>query len=116
MSGHQKHYDAILAAAALIHFADLSALFHAAALSLRDRGLFVFTLFAQEADAETDYAVVATTRLAQSGCFRRSIAYVKRLASETGFAVLELEKVIHEHDQNDKPVGGLLAVLRQNRD
>jgi hypothetical protein len=38
---------------------------------------------------------------------------VKRLAAETGFCVLELEEVVHEHDQDDKPVAGLIAVLRK---
>jgi predicted TPR repeat methyltransferase len=39
---------------------------------------------------------------------------VLRLAQEAGFAVLELEEITHEHDQDAKPVAGLLAVLRRN--
>jgi predicted TPR repeat methyltransferase len=39
--------------------------------------------------------------------------YLGRLAAETGFAVLELEKIVHEHDQDDQPVAGLLAVLKR---
>jgi len=111
MASHPGRYDAVLAAATLIHFGDLAALFQAASGCLRAQGLFVFTLF--PAEAGTDFAVAATTRLAQSGCFRHSAAYVERLASETGFSMLELKPVIHEHDQDDKPVPGLLAVLRR---
>jgi len=114
MAGHTGSYDAVLAAATLIHFGDLKGLFQAAAGSLRAQGLFVFTLFPDETDEGTDYAVAASYRLAQSGCFRHSIPYLRLLAAETGFAVLELEKTIHEHDQNDKPVAGLLAVLRRH--
>jgi predicted TPR repeat methyltransferase len=114
MAGRADGYDAVLAAATLIHFGDLQALFQAAALCLRAGGLFVFTLFPHEAGAGTDYAVAANTRLAQSGCFRHSTAYVQRLAAQTGFCVAELEETVHEHDQAGSPVAGLLAVLRKN--
>ena len=111
MAGRADGYDAVLGAAALIHFGDLQALFRAAASCLRAGGLFVFTLFPHEAGAATDYAVAASTRLAQSGCFRHSTAYVQRLAAETGFSVVELEETVHEHDQDEQPVAGLLVVL-----
>lgn len=119
MVQHPASCDAVLAAAALIHFGDLKALFEAASRCLRDKGLFVLTLFPHEADAlrpdvggNADYAVASNYRLAQSGCFRHSISYVERLAAETGFCVVELEKTIHEHDQDGNPVSGILAVLR----
>ena len=114
MAGHTGSYDAVLAAATLIHFGDLKTLFRAVAGSLRAQGLFVFTLFPDESDAGTDYAIAASTRLAQSGCFRHSVPYLRLLAADTGFAVLELEKIIHEHDQAGNPVTGLLAVLQKN--
>jgi predicted TPR repeat methyltransferase len=113
MAGRADGHDAVLGAGTLIHFGDLQALFQAAALCLRPAGLFVFTLFPQEAGAGTDYAVAASTRLAQSGCFRHSPAYVQRLAAQTGFSVLELESIVHEHDQDDRPVAGLLVVLKR---
>ena len=110
----QANYDAVVGAAALIHFGDLAPLFRAVSASLGDRGLFVFTLFPQETP-DVSYGVVSDYRLAQSGCFGHSPAYVERLAAETGFAVLELEMVTHEHDPEGNPVAGLLAVLRVNR-
>jgi len=112
MAGQKQGYDTILAAAALIHFGNLQALFQAAAQSLRDKGLFIFTLFSHQ--GETDFAVATNDRLAQSGCYSHSTGYVERLARESGFSVLQLEKVVHEHDQDGNPVPGLLAVLRRD--
>lgn len=114
LSGQKDGYDAIVAAATLIHFGDLGSLFQAAARRLRPDGLFVFTLFPNESD-ETDFAVAANARLAQSGCFRHSAAYVRRLAADTGFSVPMLKKVLHEYDQDGSPIAGLLAVLRHER-
>jgi predicted TPR repeat methyltransferase len=112
MSGHKGSYDAVLGAATLIHFGDLQAVFHAAALCLRDRGLFVFTLFSNEAE-DMDFAVAANDRLAQSGCYMHSADYVQRLAPACGFSVEMLKKAVHEHNQNDNPIPGLLIVLRR---
>ena len=109
---HAGGYDAIVAAATVIHFGDLAPLFQAASQCLRDQGFFIFTFFPLE-DAGAGYAVAASSQLAQSGCFRHGAAYVKRLAVESGLAVLELEEKIHEHDQDGKPVIGMLAVLRR---
>jgi predicted TPR repeat methyltransferase len=113
MSGHKGSYDAVLGAATLIHFGDLQAVFQAAALCLRDRGHFVFTLFSSEAE-EMDFTVAASDKLAQSGCYTHSADYVERLAPESGFSVEMLKKCVHEHDQDGNPVPGLLVVLRRS--
>ncbi|MEO8301598.1 MAG: tetratricopeptide repeat protein, partial [Rhizomicrobium sp.] len=104
LAAHPNSYDAIAGAATLIHFGDLRAVFQAAAASLRDNGLFVFTLFSQD---DADFAVAASSKLAQSGCYRHSAAYVERLAPDCGFSVVAVERVIHEHDQDGNPVPGL---------
>jgi predicted TPR repeat methyltransferase len=114
LSAHKDNYDAILGAAALIHFGDLRAMFKAAAASLRENGLFLFTLFAIES-GETDFSVAASDRLAQSGCYAHSMAYIERLAPECGFSVQELKQVVHEHDQDGNPVPGFLVVLRREK-
>lgn len=111
LSALKNGYDAILAAAVLIHFGDLGTMFKAAAASLRENGLFVFTLFAND-DDHSDFAVAASDKLAQSGCYAHSAAYIERLARECGFSVQALERIVHEHDQDGNPVPGLLAVLR----
>jgi len=115
MAGRDGTYDAVLGAATLIHFGDLGPLFQAASRCLRDAGLFIFTVFPHDDADGAAYAVAASTGLAQSGCFRHSIPYLERLAANNGFAVLDLEKTIHEHDQAGHPVSGLLAVLRRIR-
>ena len=112
MDQRAASYDAIVAAATLIHFGELGAIFHAAATASRKDGLFVFTVFPNETD-DADFAVAASARLAQSGCFRHSAGYVERLARESGFAVVALEQVVHEQDQDGNPVPGLLAILRK---
>jgi predicted TPR repeat methyltransferase len=111
MAGHRDSYDAVLGAATLIHFGNLQAVFQAAALCLRDGGLFVFTLFANETDA--DFAVASNDKLAQSGCYTHSAGYVERLAPESGFSVEMLRKAVHEHDQEGNHIPGILVVLRR---
>jgi predicted TPR repeat methyltransferase len=112
MTQHADSYDAVLGAATLIHFGDLRAVFQAAALCLRDKGLFVFTLFSNEADG-TDFAVASSDKLARSGCYTHGADYVQRLAPESGFSVEALEKAVHEHDEGGNPIPGLVAVLRR---
>jgi predicted TPR repeat methyltransferase len=112
MSAHKDSYDAILGAAILIHFGDLQAVFQAAAAALRPSGLLVFTLFANEVES-LDFAVAASDKLAQSGCYTHNARYVEHMAGTCGFSVQELKQVVHEHDQDGNPVPGLLAVLRR---
>lgn len=110
MAERADSYDAVLGAAALIHFGDLRPLFQASHRCLHEGGLFIFTLFTQAAEG---YGVATNPRLAQSGCFGHSASYVRRLAPQAGFSVLELREVTHEHDQDNQPVAGLLAVLQR---
>src|SRR6202044_1555187 len=67
MSAPPDGYDAIISAAALIHFGDLRPVFEAAARALRDGGIFVFTLFSSEAET-VDFAAAAHFDLARHGC------------------------------------------------
>lgn len=112
MQNHGGGYDAILGAAILLHFGDLAPIFRAAHHCLRDDGLFVFTVFSNEAD-DRDFAVNAHRKLAQSGCFRHSAGYVERAAKECGFSVVMLKKIVHERYPRLGEVPGLLAVLRR---
>ena len=110
LSAHKDSYDAILGAAILIHFGDLSPIFQAAAQSLRADGLFIFTLFP---NGNSDFTVAASDRLAQSGCYAHSASYVERLAVACGFSVSVLKEAVHEHDPEGNPVQGFVTVLRR---
>ena len=110
LAAHRQGYDAILGAAILVHFGGLEAVLQAAANALREKGLFIFTLFVGEAE---DFAAAASDRLAQSGCYAHSAGYIERLAPQSGFSVAELKQVVHELDQDGNPVPGLLVVLRR---
>ena len=92
MSGHSNCYDAITCAATLIHFGDLTPVFHAAASCLRDDGLFVFTLFANDSKENNQEVIVSQNRsLAMGGCFAHSAGYVSRLAGDADFSIDILE-------------------------
>jgi predicted TPR repeat methyltransferase len=110
LSAHKDSYDAILGAAILIHFGDLGPILQAAAQSLRANGLFIFTLFP---NGSSDFAVAASDRLAQSGCYAHSAAYVERLAVACGFSAAVLKEAVHEHDPEGNPVQGFVTVLRR---
>jgi predicted TPR repeat methyltransferase len=111
LNDHPDNFDAVTCAATLIHFGDLRPAFDAAARSLRDHGLFIFTLFPNDEDENT-VAVGSLEGFVQGGCYRHGHGYVARLAGVTGFVVETLERVVHEHYQQ-QPKIGLLGVLRR---
>jgi predicted TPR repeat methyltransferase len=102
--------DAITCAATLIHFGDLRPAFEAAASSLRDRGLFVLTLFPNE--NEDEVSVYAADGWIQGGCFKHGRNHVRRLAEATGFIVEAIESGIHEYSK-ERPIMGLVVALRR---
>ena len=113
MADHSNTYDAIVSAATLIHFGDLTSVFHAAASSLRDDGLFVFTLFPNDSGPnDQEVAVHPNSSLATAGCFAHSSGYVSRLAEAAGFFVEMLEQQIHEYHKT-VPIMGLVVALRR---
>lgn len=112
LAAHPAGYDVIASAATLIHFGDLEPVFRAAAKSLRAGGLFAFTLFPNDAD-ERNFAVAPLGGLAEGGCYVHHPEYVARLASDTGYSVVSLEREVHEHDNRGKPVYALIVALRR---
>jgi len=111
LAENPARYEAIAAAAVLIHFGDLAPLFAAAGTALKPGGLFIFTLFPHE--GESDFAVAADIELAKGGCFSHAPGYVARLAEAGGFVVESLERETHELDRSGAPVTGLIAILRR---
>ena len=114
MQDNSNSYDVITCAATLIHFGDLTPVFHAAASSLRDNGLFVFTLFANDSGHNNQEVVVhQNSSLAKGGCYAHSSSYVTRLAEAAGFFIEILEHRIHEYDKKIMPIMGLVVALRR---
>jgi predicted TPR repeat methyltransferase len=114
MTNHPNSYDAILCAATLIHFGDLLHAFDAAATSLKDDGVFVFTLFPNDSELNSqDIAVAEDNGYANGGCYAHRSDYVRRVAEATGFAVDMIDTEIHEYDNKAMPIMGLIVVLRR---
>jgi predicted TPR repeat methyltransferase len=111
LCGHTQAYDVVTSAATLIHFADLRAVIEGAGTVLRDRGLFVFTLFPNPHD-EDSVAIGSLDGLAQGGCFVHGRGYVARSAEAAHFDVAMLESAIHEYYRG-KPRMGLVVALRR---
>lgn len=110
MQGRPAHYDVVTCAATLIHFGDLRPAFDAAAIALRDRGLFIFTIFPNEQD--DGVAVHADVGLAYGGCYTHGRDYIRRAALMSGFGVELIETKIHEHHRG-QPRKCLLVGLRR---
>lgn len=110
-----EKYDAIACAATLIHFGDLRPAFEAVAIALRNNGLFIATLFPNEAESEGNSVVIDTSSgYGQGGCYSHGRNYIRRLAEETGFILEMMETEVHEH-QKDKPIMGLVIGLRRQK-
>jgi predicted TPR repeat methyltransferase len=106
-----QSYDVLTAAATLIHFGDLRPAFDAAAVALRDGGLFVFTVFPYDEDPG-GFGVGSADGLLQAGCYAHGSRYVARTAETAGFAVEQLDRDIHEYYQGE-PRFGLVVALRR---
>ena len=106
-----QEFDAVTCAATLIHFGELEAPFAAAAIALRDGGLFIFTLFPNEQDSDSA-AVAPLDGLGEGGCFVHGRGYVVRTAQATGFSVVAMQTEVHEFAQG-KPRMGLIVALRR---
>ena len=104
-------YDVITCAATLIHFGDLRPVFEAAATSLRDDGLFIFTLFPNEVN-DSEFAVGPFDGLAPGGCYVHGAAYISQLAGNTCFRVAALRRGIHEYYKG-KPREAFIIALRR---
>lgn len=104
-------YDAIAAAAVLIHFGDLHPVMIAAAHALRPDGLFLFTFFPNETTGRG--FDVAPLGFAEGGCFVHSQTYVEQVARDAGFAISLIQYGIHELDNHGHPIPAQVVVLRK---
>ncbi|HEY7119448.1 MAG TPA: tetratricopeptide repeat protein [Tepidisphaeraceae bacterium] len=96
-------YNILVAADSIIYTGDLVPLFEAAATSLRPGGVFAFTV---EAGTGDRYLLHPKTLR-----YTHSPAYLHHVASITGLTEESLTPIVPRHE-GDKPVRGLLVVLR----
>jgi predicted TPR repeat methyltransferase len=97
-----RSFDLAVAADVFIYIGDLSSVFHGVRGALRDEGAFGFTI---ETSEEQEFVLRDTCRYAHS------VAYIRKLAEDHGFALETIEsKIIRQQDGMD--VVGYLAMLR----
>jgi predicted TPR repeat methyltransferase len=105
--GENAVWDLVLAADVFVYFGDLATVFQLVRQALRPGGLFAFSIeaLAQAAEQERRYA------LAVSGRFAHAPGYVQSLATNEGFAVVEMREapIRAEHGAG---VDGYLFLLR----
>ena len=113
MRRHPAAYDVVTSAATFIHFGDLRPVLDAAAMTLRDRGLLIFTLLENQGGADT-FAVGSLDGLAQGGCYVHGRKYIAELAEQMGFFVAVVESAVHEMRLGQE-IMGLIVVLQKLR-
>ena len=96
-------FDLALAADVFIYIGELRPLFQAAAKSLRQGGLFAFTI--ETTEGPSDYVLLPTRRYAQS------LDYIRRLARETNFQEASFSPATIRAGEGP-PVNGAVFVLR----
>lgn len=103
-------FDAVAAAAVLIHFGDLATIFSSVANILESGGLFVFTVYPNDKGDRLGFGPCINPELAKSGCFSHDLEYIKSVARRPGFEPLEFAEVAHEFRCNHTEIGLLVAL------
>ena len=101
LRGRHEAFDVMVSADTLVYFGDLLELCKAAASALRPSGLLVFTLEHAVGDDDIDY------RLELHGRYSHSLAYVKRVLTESGLTA-EAESA-ELRNEAGAPVAGLVV-------
>ncbi|TIM63112.1 MAG: methyltransferase domain-containing protein [Mesorhizobium sp.] len=96
--------DLVVAADVFIYVGALERIVGAVADSLVDEGLFAFSV--ETLAGGDDFALLPSRRYAHS------VAYVRRVLADSGFAILSLESTTIRHDRGE-PVGGLAVIARR---
>ena len=104
LSEISNNYDAIVAAAVMIHFYDLDNIFSLIRESLKQNGKFVFSVFeAKKKDRELNSFLM----------YSHSEKYIASLAKRYKFRINYQQKEIHEYD-NEIPANALIYVLQKS--
>jgi predicted TPR repeat methyltransferase len=99
-------FDVAVAADVFVYIGDLAPAFAAAKTALRAGGLFLFSVEALESD-EDDF------RLRPSGRYAHAVNYLRRLAEEYGFAVLEAQPCAGRREGNEAVAATALVLRRR---
>ena len=99
---HDYRPDIVTSADVFIYIGDLSGIFSAVANSIRPGGFFVFST--------EDNPDCMNFELRDSGRYAQSEAYIRQLAEEYKFAILENAKIVVRLESN-KPIHGQIYVL-----
>ena len=110
LATRRSTYDAITAAAVLVHFGELIGVLKAVSGALRPNGLFVFTVFADD-EASNGFSV-GTLELASGGCYMHTESYLFEAAANTGFTIARLDREIHEYSRG-QPQFAFVVVARK---
>jgi predicted TPR repeat methyltransferase len=95
-------YDIAVAGDLFIYIGDLSMVFEGIGKSLRSSGLFGFSI---EASKDEDFVLTDSLRYAQS------VAYLQRLANNSGFIIQSMEpEAIRQEQKTD--VNGYVVIIR----
>jgi predicted TPR repeat methyltransferase len=108
--GPRDAHDLVLAADVFIYVGRLDELFPTVFSSLRDGGLFAFTIELLGDDAGTEVRLLATRRYAQSA------AYIERLTREAGFVEVRRRRVGLRQGEQGRDVEGLVFLLQKRQE
>ena len=99
-----SQYDAVIAAAVMIHFFDLENTFTLIRNSLKKDGKFIFSVFkGEKKDKELNSFLM----------YSHSDSYINTLADRLKFKINYKQSGVHEY-QNGNPVDALIYVLQKN--
>lgn len=106
MQSQHRHFDAVVSADTLEYFGALEQVSRAAHHTLREGGLFLFTVEALPAEATEPYKLLVHGRYAHSD------QYVRRSLEAAGFEILELRNEVLRMERLQE-VAGFLVVARK---
>ena len=106
MQSRHRHFDAVVSADTLEYFGALEQVSRAAHHTLRDGGLFLFTVEALPAEAAEPYKLLVHGRYAHSD------SYVRCSLEAAGFEILELRSEVLRMERLQE-VAGFLVVARK---
>jgi predicted TPR repeat methyltransferase len=106
LQGTSYSYGLVVAAAVLIHFADLETIFSLVWNRLNENGKFVFSLY---------QAAEKGVELNSFNMYAHSDQYIKQLAYRTGFRLCYQKEDVHEYHGKHAVMGAVYLLEKQSR-